>query len=232
MLNPAELPEGDTKKTEQVTESKPPKLMLDPSLFLSPRSLQIIFSALEAGELEGVVVPASFVEAVSAPALAESLSYFAPRMRPGLVADAAGLFRRERRIELYSAPEAKVEEAFNRNIERSTRNDLVSRILIEEWSFLTSQSWIASRIRRPFSVFVKAGAVTVEGGRALYNRVTNVLLETRPQEIPRALTPPRKLRRACKWIAIGGANAAWLLGTVHGAIASFAKDSVFLLFDP
>src|ERR1700745_197310 len=53
------------------------RVMLDPSLFTSFRTLRIIRTAVESGELENVLVPASFLSALQRGTFSErALMYF------------------------------------------------------------------------------------------------------------------------------------------------------------
>jgi hypothetical protein len=55
----------------------PARLMLDPSLFLSPRTSPILLETWQQGELEGVTIPASFARSVRDSYLPEAvLRYF------------------------------------------------------------------------------------------------------------------------------------------------------------
>ena len=75
------------------------------------------------------------------------------------------------------------------------RDPVVRAILLDEWSFLQGGSWIASRIRRPFTVFVRGGAAAVEAPGEALERWT---------DLPDVLSPERRLRLATSWLALGG----------------------------
>jgi hypothetical protein len=224
----------------ETTKEIPERLMLDPSLLLSKRTLPVVESAWAAGELAGVVLPASFVRTFSAGALTEPvLRYFRGTPEPDemsrdSVPNLGRLTRFLRELRdseaIYQAGNLP-DEAFANSLSIMTRDSVVTEILVEEWLFLTSSSVIASRTKRPFSTFVRAGAVAMEWGRDRFDSAAARVLKLPPDRLPKPLLAGQRLRAVCKWIAIGGRSVAPLLGRVAGTAGSLISG-IFMLYDP
>ena len=120
---------------------------------------------------------------------------------------------------------------------------LVGQILFEEWVFLQSHSWIASRTKRVFSTFIREGAVAIEAGRRSYDQAA-----ARAQvELPQLVTR-HGVKRMARWFATTA--VAWEIernlpggGLLHALLASGASSvadkvtggatkRVFVLIDP
>jgi hypothetical protein len=110
-------------------------------------------------------------------------------------------------------------------------NLVLSRLLVDEWVFLTSSSWIAARTHNTFNFFKQAGAVAIELPKASFDELARRTLRIPAAPVPRPLKRSERLRAVSKWVAAGGASWAAvldpLLGAVAGSVAGF-----FLLFDP
>jgi len=208
--------------------------MLDPSLFLSFRTLRLIREAFDAGELKGALVPRSFVSSVQQGTFLRSgLRYFGASQKEIAELRNVGSFIGElERYKRYEPPaEGLVSGDMREELETLAPDLDVFEILSEEWLFLNSQSWLASRTRKAFSTFVRAGALAAEGGRKLFDEVAMRTLKLSPEIVPFGLTRGHRLRAASKWIAVGGASAVSLLPTGSGVLAG-AAIGYFLLFDP
>jgi hypothetical protein len=208
--------------------------MLDPSLFLSFRSLRRVRAALNAGELNNVVVPKSFVSAVRRGTFLEvGLKYFgASREEIEDLRSVTSFMEEVERFPVYEPfGENVVGSDFRGELERAVHDDDILAVLAEEWSFLNSESWLVSRTRKPFSAFIRAGAIAVEGGRELFDRAVMKTLKMSPEKVPSGLTRGQRLRATAKWIAVGGTSAASLLHPLSGVVV-VATTGYFLLFDP
>ena len=165
----------------------PESIMLDPSLLLSFKTQPLLTEARRRGELEGMVLPASFVRALTDDRATRAASYFGKRRELSallpLVRNSFGDFPTfqssgpailletdlkkvlvdGQRRRLSSEPRAlRGQERFERQLRGAVRSQVVYEILSEEWEFLQSRSWIVSKIRKPFNVFIKAGGVAIE----------------------------------------------------------------------
>ncbi len=113
----------------------------------------------------------------------------------------------------------------------SDGNVLLARLLLEEWVFLTSESWLAARTHTTFNFFKRAGAVAIELPRDSFDALARRTLRIPAAPVPRPLKASQRLRAVTKWAAAGGASWVGMLdplvGALGGTVASF-----FLLFDP
>jgi hypothetical protein len=158
-------------------------LMLDPSLLLRPWTLDDV---REAGP---AAVSATFLELARDRALSDSaLAFFGPR----------GLDRREVAELARSVATAGGYEPHRAapevGLPLAIRDPVVRAILDDEWSFLRPESWIASRVRRPFTAFVRAGAAGVQLARAALEGWDG---------LPSPLSESSRLRVAATWLAVG-----------------------------
>jgi hypothetical protein len=126
---------------------------------------------------------------------------------------------------------------------RDLHGGRVGEILFEEWLFLQTHSWIASRRKWVFTQFIRAGGISIEAGRRSYEAATQKARD----EIPQLLTR-QGAKRTARWM--GTTGAAWfvkknvpgsnlaeaLLASGLGAGAGMATNKiskrVFVLIDP
>jgi hypothetical protein len=105
----------------------------------------------------------------------------------------------------------------------------VTEILTEEWVFLQEQSWIVSRIKKPFNRFIEAGGVCLQfSGKATDKLVNRSLRRSNDHVI---LTVDR-LRAVGKWIAVGGGAAAGVWAPPAISLPVSLVAGYFALFDP
>ncbi len=114
------------------------------------------------------------------------------------------------------------------NIYSMEEYNCLYEILFEEWIFLHGQSWIVSKIRKQFDLFIQAGSVCLEHGRWTLDPMVRLTVKKPHDEL---LTRVDYLRAMAKWVAVGGPTA---LGYIKSGL--FPMSSVyggyFLLFDP
>lgn len=211
----------------------PEQLMLDPSLFVSRRGIGAIESAWRLGELENVALPASFAFALREGSISErALRFFGARADlPDLLPMSKSLASEMRLREYEPKPENLKGLLLHERLGAIAKDTLVFEVLAQEWQFLNSESWIASRIKKPFSAFVRAGGVAIEWGRRAFDRSAAKVLKIPPREMPRALASRQRLRAVSKWIAVGGPVVLSLVEPISAAVGS-AVAGYFLLFDP
>ena len=211
----------------------PELVMLDPSLLLSSRTFPIVQSAWRLGELEGALFPTSFATAMRERNISErALQFFGARTLMPDLADVRRFLLEASPIELdQSRASSWADIAFAQRLKAKVRDPIVFGTLLDEWTFLTSKSWVASRVRRPFSAFIRAGGVAIEWGGRNFDRVAARVLRIPRQEMPRPLTRGQRLRAVTKWIAAGGSSALPLVDPISAVIGSVAIG-YFVLFDP
>lgn len=212
-------------------------LMLDPSLLLSRRTLRVIMNLAERGELQGAVIPQTLFEFIGERGLnRDVLRFFGGPAAEGEYGRLADVLPQIRELLRFQSPLISEAEMAGteilRNIRRQVRSEGVAGILSEEWAFLTAHSWIASRIKRPFSAFIKAGAVAIEGSRDVFDRVAARTLKMSPPSLPAGLSSGARLRAISKWVAVGGMSALPFVPSPHLQVLVRGAFGYFLLFDP
>jgi len=111
-----------------------------------------------------------------------------------------------------------------------TRDRIIRDILLEEWSFLVGQSWVAARTKKTFTAFRRAGAVVVDFSGQKFDGIVARTLRHDRLPVPTTLTHLDRVRAAAKWIAVGGSPVAGFMDPIIAVVAS-AGAGVFLLFD-
>lgn len=229
-------PQPSQRDVDPETVETGPSLMLDPSLLLSMRALPVVMELARRHELRGAVIPRMVFEFMGETSLSEDVLRFfggpARESEHGRVGDILPLIRELRQYQsrLAHAPEM-AESGTLLDMERQVRSREVAEILGEEWAFLTTHSWIASRVKRPFSAFVKAGAFAIEGSRDSFDRLVAKTLKRPPWELPAGLSSRDKLRAISKWMAVGGMSALPLVLFPHIQVLVGGAFGYFLLFD-
>jgi hypothetical protein len=108
------------------------------------------------------------------------------------------------------------------------KNPVIADIRFDEWFYLTHNSTLVSRIKRPFSQLAKGGTVIVELVTPLGAKVVRRTLKMDDLE---EVTRARALRSLGKWIAVGGSSALPFVAPWAAAVGALASGS-FLLVDP
>lgn len=106
------------------------------------------------------------------------------------------------------------------------------QILIDEWAFLTGESWIIAKARNTFDAFKKFGAVAIEFSEEALNKAVRLTLKKSQREV---LTRADILRASAKWIAVGGSAASVFFPSSLSPGVLFGVQLVedgFLLLDP
>ena len=161
-------------------------VLLDPSLLLRPWTLEDVRAA------RPVSVSATFLELARDGALSDAaLGFFGPRrLERSELAELARSVATDGGFDPYRA---EGDEGLGLEI----RDPVVRAILLDEWSLLRRGSWIASRVRRPFTAFVRGGAAAVELEREALEAW---------DDMPRLLAREQRLRVAANWLAVGATD--------------------------
>ena len=209
--------------------------LIDPSLFLAQKTFVKITNKIGEGDRIGVsfYLPATFrnwlfsnnVSISSREAL-----FFLGRAE-GVAIDKARILVEEAGDNLktyYVEIEQKMKDSeFKNQLRTNLGENILANILYEEWMFLVNHSWIVSRTRKSFRKLIEAGAVGVEVGERLINKLVNKTLKENKEELRRI----DYFRAFAKWVAVSGTPMIALVEPISGAIASSAAG-VFLFFDP
>jgi hypothetical protein len=116
---------------------------------------------------------------------------------------------------------------------------LNAELLADEWAFLQSQSWMTSKLRRPYEAFRDAGATIIEVGAKVGDRLITSVIPA--NKVPPVLTAKFRAIAAAKWIGVGGVTvgasvlggALGIAGAAGGAYAGEKLASAVVgLIDP
>jgi hypothetical protein len=208
-------------------------LMLDPSLFLSREAFPIVLEALRNGELTTARIPYTFGAILREGRLSEPVSrFFGDSAEPLTASQIMAGVRQATLPQSYSPERFKLEKTeFDNQLSEAAGDRIVRQILIEEWEFLISSSWIAATVRKTFDAFLKGGAAAIEWGTNKFDYLAARTLKLKPDQIPDGLKPKQRLHAASKWVAVGGSSASAFL-VPPAAAAALATTGYFLLFDP
>ncbi len=226
------------------TERSSNGVMLDPSLILAQNSIQKTFWTMRSLKKEDFRLkfyyPRSLLRMVNDKAFSrEKLSeYFLFNAYPAEPKEIQTQLQEN--LNILSGFEARSQDIERHSeVYKNLREDMsyleepfgeyVLEILIEEWIFLQEQSWIVSRIKKPFNRFVEAGSVCLQFGSRAANRMINRTLRRNADEL---VSKVDRLRAFGKWIAVGGPSVVGILYNPVIAVVAPFMAGFFLLFDP
>ena len=215
----------------------PDGAMLEASMLLHRDSASYLLALARTNSLEAVVSDTLLELASSEPEdlarrLGPILEIPSIAVNPALVRQLAQEIRQT--TQGYRIPEEpKIwydggSRLFNDALEEFTGDNLVARILYEEWYFMMSESWLFSKTRRAFDAMVEAGGTAVQVSQRFFDLLVRHTLKKKPDE---PLTPSNRVRAVTKWIAVGGPTILGVIEPISGAVAS-ATSGYFLLVDP
>lgn len=209
-------------------------IMLDPSMFLHRETLNTI-AGLRQTELPGIVLPATFIRIADgdSDAAVRYLDFFKPEGELSNFLEALAFVREYRQLfEAYSINEVtdKANDMFSR-LRDEIRDDDIAATILEEWHFITHQSWFFSRARKGLDKMVSAGSIAVGLSKRGFEAVVHVTIK---KPIGTPLTGKETLRAASKWVAWGSPALALLFPPTAAAwvAAGGVAGNVFLNYDP
>jgi hypothetical protein len=157
--------------------------MLDPSLVLYSYTTDEARDSVRASS-ERVFLPRTFADLVAAEEFEHPVfRRLAPgaHMSPRPIKDRTRWILDEELVVPWDASEASLDRDLQlADLETLVSDPLLRSILSEEWAFLQSESWLASKTRKPFDAFIRAGAVAIELNREVFDK-----LAARTLKIPR-----------------------------------------------
>lgn len=227
-------------ETERISNS----IMLDPSLIIAQNSIQKTFRTMRSIKKQDPLLkfyyPASLLRMINDRTFSQEKigKYFLFNAYPAKPNEIGMQLKENSNIllgfEVTGQDIDKHSEIYN-----NLREDLfyleemfgkyTLEILIEEWIFLQEQSWVVSRIKKPFTRFVDAGSLCLQfGGRAV-DTMINRTLKRRSDEL---LNRVDRLRAFGKWIAVGGPSIIGILNNPVTAVIAPLIAGFFLLLDP
>jgi hypothetical protein len=203
--------------------SRTRRLISDPSLLLSPAGAEVVEEARGVGV--EIVVPQTFVEALEgridlnlealvAPEDLDALGASVDQARQLLATGVLVPFSADG-VELRGDAQSVLGQLLS-------NDDPIARLDADEWAFLQSNSWLASKLRRPLDAFRDAGAVIVEVGRDFGMKLIGEVIPS--DHIPPNVTPELVMRASVKWLVVGGAGFGG--GTLGGSLGTMVGGPV------
>ena len=217
------------QRAMESSAQNPTRLMLDPSFLFSADAVSWLRE--DQGARDGIVIPAAFEDWLYGDARNADISFFvAPDDRDEYWARLGDL------RDLLSGVAAFGQE----NVQLSDPDEAVrsallelggtpGRILADEWTFLESNSWAVSKLRRPLDAFSDAGSVIVQFGRK--SRDNLMTLVVKKEDVPEVLTKKFLAQVSVKWLLLGGAAVGVALVPV-AAPAGLLASPVLQAIDP
>jgi len=237
--------------------------MLDVSLIAHPQSLRKLMELAyrDPDALSGLRVSATFVERLlhESPDDAEivrQISRYFGVARRAIDLRRIRAFLRSKAVQNALRPYRSERSDYSQNLRVrlleniSERDAWAYEIVLEEWEFLTTHSWLFAKTRKIYDRMVNAGANALyvtrerleqavvaarEGiqdtGRSIVRSSDRVVRRTLKKHARHKVSPNDRVRTIAKWVAVGGGAAAGIINPVVGA-AGAAAGGIFLLYDP
>lgn len=188
------------------------KVMIDPSLFIAKNNFDQTLKAITSSESEGLefFISSSFEKLLRKYESYEGykgFDYFIHKAQP---VDYSKLKNRldnlseRKKLKTY---EVSKDKYFDKNFKNSMQKELggedyvkIADILLEEWVFLNSESWLVSRFKKQFENFL-------ESGKAAFIRLSvKTARRTLSKSPDSALNRFDFLRTFAKWVAVSGSS--------------------------
>jgi hypothetical protein len=106
-------------------------------------------------------------------------------------------------------------------------DETICMVLFEEWVFLQENSWIVSRIKKPFNTFINAGSACLQFSKETVEYMIRRTLRDSERDL---LNKVDVLRALGKWIAVGKLEIPLFIEPFETLLNLAA--GYFLLFDP
>ncbi len=219
-------------------------VMLDPSLILAKHTIQKTFQTMRLFKKEDSRL--KFYYPQSLLSMVNDKSFLSEQLGEYFLFNAYPAERKEILIQLQensnilSGFEVRSQDIGKySDITKNLRSNLsyleepfgeyILNILIEEWIFLQEQSWIVSRIKKPFSRFLDAGSVCRQFSSRAVDRIVNRSLKRENNEL---VSEVDRFRAFGKWIAVGGPTVIGAFIDPKFCMISPLAAGYFMLFDP
>lgn len=216
---------------------EPLKVMIDPSLIVANKTYKKTFRLIEELNEENrfnFYLPKTFENLINKSKNIEDEKIFKFYLQNASAVKTKELNSKydhhSKLIKGYEiTPEQKMKYmTFYNKLKDTDSFDSYYEVLLEEWIFLQENSWIVSRIKKPFSKFVDRGSIYLYLGRWFMDSAVKTTLKNKQKEF---LNNMDYLRAFGKWIAVGGSSVTSLFEPNIGIPAGLATG-FFLLIDP
>lgn len=236
--------------------------MLDVSLIAHRSSLKrLVKLADQEGALAGLRVSAALISRLSYEALDRAdierqiHGYFGVPRRMidiRMMQELIGSPQFRNSVKPYqSAGGARTQQFRSRLLEDVRERDAWAyEVVVEEWEFLRTHSWVFAKTRAIYDRLVNAGADAIyvtkekleqaiahvaEGakdtGHAIIRGSDKVVRRTLKKGAEHVVSPNDRVRTIAKWVAVGGGAASALINPVVGVLGVSA-GGFFILYDP
>jgi hypothetical protein len=237
--------------------------MLDVSLIVDPQSLQELmkFAYKEKRALSNLRVSRTFVDRLlhenpDDGDIARQISrYFGVSPEDVVLARVRELLRSsafQNQVEPYRSEGTDRSQDLRARLREGIPEEdaWAAEIMLEEWEFLITHSWLLAKTREIYDRVVDAGAnaiyVTKErleqaiaavregaesAGHSILRGSDRLVRKTLKKEPEHKVSPNDRVRTLAKWVAVGGGAAAGIINPVVGAIGA-GTGGMFLLYDP
>ncbi len=108
------------------------------------------------------------------------------------------------------------------------RRILTAEIVNDELNFLFQESWVISKIKRPFNTIADKGCLFLQVSAKMFD---HLVAKTLKEEDNIVITNAHRLRGLAKWIDVGGSSLAQSFVPAFAMTAGLAAG-YFLLIDP
>ncbi len=132
----------------------------------------------------------------------------------------------------------------------SERDAWAYMIMVEEWEFLTTHSWLFAKTRAIVDHMINSGAEAIyvtkekleqaiehvrervfDAGKSIIRGSDHLVRRTLKQGPRHEVSPNDRVRTVAKWVAVGGSAASALVNPVVGVLGG-SVAGMFLLYDP
>lgn len=132
---------------------------------------------------------------------------------------------------------------FYKNLGTIYRNEVIKKIIFEEWIFLQEYSWIVSRIKKIFNIFKKCGAIVIEFNNVafkLFKKIFDILKSQYDKQVKKEfdksvlefITNTERLRFLGKWIGRNWPDFLLINPELNLVRVGLRRLFHFILIDP
>jgi polyhydroxyalkanoate synthesis regulator phasin len=205
------------------------KMMIDASMILHRDTLNQMIGLSQADALGGFYISNTLFNLIKEKRLnsiARQIGIYPPWIDSGAIYKFVISEMNSSKISRYECK--KQHDSFYENLVKLTDNKDIAQIYLEEWEFLTTNSWLVSKGRDVFDKIVEAGATSLQVSKNTFDEMVRITLK---KERGVELSPNDRIKATSKWIAVGGSVLTDLIPQFPKMVIN-AAAGIFLLCDP
>lgn len=198
-------------------------VMIEPSLFFSPKISQIM-NFIENNSREFTFfIPSSFLKLLEIPTKDNrwnEISKFFEFENMGHLRDIVGLIEKNKNLKPFklTSSNRRKHNFFYNNVSELV-NDPLRDIIFEEWVFIQEMSWLVSDKEKIFKIFKKSGGISIEFSKIALDIITRKTLGKKSYE---ALTVINKLNVIGFYIGSGCLAVSLIINTPSNLCGLFS----------